>query len=617
MRYSQEATSQAPMRRDPADIDAKPQFKILGRLLGYGWGHRRWLVGAIIAMVGATLSALIIPKVLGSAIDEASAGGVRSQFVVLAGIIIAASALRGLFSYGQNYLGEAVSQRVAFSIRDDFFRKLQSLSFGFYDKQQTGNLMSKATADVEAVRMFISMGLIRGLSTVFMVVAIGGIVVEANWRLGLVCLVSIPIIAGRAIYMSKRLRRTWTLVQNETGDMATVLQENLAGARVVRSFGAAAYEEKRFDEKAVNLAEYTYRAIWQFASHGSLMMFIFTTVTGVILLVGGHEVFADRLTPGELASFIFYMGMLLMPVRMLGFMVNTLSRASSAGQRIFDTLDAESPVQEKPGVKPLPPVRGHVRFENASFSYDTGHEALNDIDFEVQPGQLVAILGAPGSGKSSIIHLIPRFYDVSSGRITIDGIDVRDVTLSSLRKSIGVVLQDVFVFAATIRDNIAYGADDVSIEEVRKAAQIAQFDDFVQSLPRGYDSWVGERGITLSGGQRQRVAIARTILLDPPVLILDDSTSSVDMSTEYQIQEALNGVVRGRTTFVIAHRLSTVRKADLILVLEDGRIEERGSHEELIRLDGYYRQIYELQLRSQEEAGPIGLAAPVAGGDGQ
>ena len=606
---------QAPMRRDLEDIDAKPQFKILARLLGYGWRHKWWLAAAIFSMAGATLSALVVPKVMGTAIDEAISTGVRSQFVLLAGIIIAASVLRGVFSFGQNYLAEAVSQLAAFSIRDDFFRKLQSMSFGFYDKQQTGNLMSKATADVEAVRMFISMGMIRGLSTVLMVVAIGTIVVEANWRLGVVCLISVPIIAGRAIYMSKKLRRTWTMVQNEMGDMSTVLQENLAGARVVRSFGAATYEEEKFEEKASNLADYTYGAMRLFASHGSLMMFIFTTVTAVILLVGGHEVSAGRLTAGELASFIFYMGLLMMPVRMLGFMVNTFSRASSAGQRIFDVLDAESPVQEKPGAKSLPPVRGHVRFENVSLSYDAGSEALHDIDFEVQPGQLVAMLGAPGSGKSSIIHLIPRFYDVSSGRITVDGIDVRDVTLSSLRKSIGVVLQDVFVFAATIRDNIAYGADDASLEEVQRAAKVAQFDDFVLSLPRGYDSWTGERGITLSGGQRQRVAIARTLLLDPPILILDDSTSSVDMSTEYQIQQALTEVVKGRTTFVIAHRLSTVRRADLILVLENGQIAERGSHDELIKLDGYYRQIYELQLSPQEESGPVEAATTVAGGD--
>ena len=606
---------QAQMRRDPADIDAKPQFKILGRLLSYGWRQKWWLAGAIFAMTGATLSALVIPKVLGTAIDEAIANGVRREFVVLAGIIMAASALRGVFSYGQNYLAEAVSQRAAFDIRNDFFRKLQSLSFGFHDKQQTGNLMSKATADVEAVRMFISMGMIRGLSTIFMVVAIGAIVVEANWRLGLVCLASIPIIAGRAVYMSKKLRRTWTMVQNETGDMTTVLQENLAGARVVRSFGAASYEEEKFSEKASNLADHTYHAIRLFASHGSLMMFIFTTVTAVILVVGAYEAVAGRLTSGELASYIFYMGLLMMPVRMLGFMVNTLSRASSAGQRILDVLDAESPVQEKPEAIPLPPVRGHVRFENVYLSYDAGDEAVRNIDFEVQPGQLVAILGAPGSGKSSIIHLIPRFYDVSSGRITVDGIDVRDVTLSSLRKSIGVVLQDVFVFAATIGNNISYGADDASIEDIQRAARIAQFDDFVQSLPRGYDSWVGERGVTLSGGQRQRVAIARTLLLDPPILILDDSTSSVDMSTEYQIQQALSEVVKDRTTFVIAHRLSTVRRADLILVLDNGEIVERGSHDELIKMDGYYRKIYELQLSPQEEAVPVELAAPVAGGD--
>jgi ATP-binding cassette subfamily B protein len=314
------------------------------------------------------------------------------------------------------------------------------------------------------------------------------------------------------------------------------------------------------------------------------------------------------------AAFIFYLALLAMPVRMIGWLVNTLSRASAAGRRLFDVLDAESPVQEKPAARPLPRVSGQVRFNHVSMSYDSTSEALHNIDFEVQPGQLVAILGAPGSGKSTLVHLIPRFYDVTEGSVAIDGVDVRDATLASLRQNVGIVLQDVFVFAATVRDNIAYGSDNASMEDVVEASKVAQLHDFVDGLPAGYDSWVGERGVRLSGGQRQRLAIARTILMDPPILILDDSTSSVDMATEYQIQQALAEVIKGRTTFVIAHRLSTVRKADLILVTDKGEIVERGTHEELLARDGSYRQIHDLQLRPQDEASLIQDAAVTARG---
>ena len=590
-------------------------MKILVRLAGYSWRHKMNLAGAYATTAGSTVAAMFVPWLLGSAIDEALASGVRSQLLVLAGIIIAVSLLRGVFSYGQTYLAEVVSQKAAYDLRNDFFEKLQNLSFGFHDRQQTGNLMSRATADVEAVRRFLSMGLIRGASLVMMLGAVSALLMVTNWRLGLVALLFIPPVVWRAIYMSKRLRATWTQVQEQTGHMTTVLQENLAGMRVVKAFGARAHEEAKFEEKAVEVADHTYVATRMFASQGSLMAFIFTLATGAILWFGGNEVVAGRLTPGELASFIFYMGLLAMPVRMMGWMVNTFSRAIAAGERIYEVLDARSPVEEKPDARPLPAVRGEVRFENVSLSYDAKTPAVRNIDFEVQPGQMVAVLGAPGSGKSTIVHMVPRFYDASEGRITIDGADVRDATLASLRSNVGIVLQDVFAFAASIKDNIAYGTENASFEDVQRAAEVAQLQDFIESQPRGYDSWVGERGVTLSGGQRQRLAIARTVLLDPPILILDDSTSSVDMGTEYLIQQALAEVVKGRTTFVIAHRLSTVRRADLILVLEDGEIVERGTHQELLDLNGYYRRIYDLQLRPQDEGAPVVETTAPVGGD--
>ena len=588
-------------------------MRVLLRLAAYAWRQRGYLAGAYLAMAASTVSIMFLPLLLGRAIDTALESGQSSRLLLLAGGIMLVSAMRGLFGYAQTYLSESVSQRAAFDIREDFFRKLQSLSFGFHDKQQTGNLMSKATADVDAVRMFVSMGMVRGLSIFVTIGVAGGLMLATNWRLGLVAMAFVPIVLWRALVMSRKLRPTWMRVQEETGNLTTVLQESLAGIRVVKAFGGRRYEQDKFDKKAGLVADLTYAATRLFASHGSFMTFVFTLAIGAILLVGGNEVVDGRLSEGQLASFILLMGIMQMPVRMAGWMVNTFTRASAAGQRVFDVLDAVSPVAERPGAGPMPRARGHVKFDRVSLGYDEDDAAIEEVDFEGRPGQLVAILGGPGSGKTTVVHAIPRFYDVTDGAVTIDGVDVRDVTLASLRSNVGIVQQDVFVFAASIRDNIAYGVDEATHDQIVAAAKVAQLHDFIDGLPNGYDSLVGERGITLSGGQRQRLAIARTLLLDPPILILDDSTSSVDVGTEYAIQQALAEVVRDRTTFVIAHRLSTVRSADLIIVLEGGRIVERGAHAELLARDGFYRRIHDVQLASGEEA-PLDTLFQTEGG---
>jgi ATP-binding cassette subfamily B protein len=378
--------------------------------------------------------------------------------------------------------------------------------------------------------------------------------------------------------------------------LGTALEENLTGVRVVKAFSRQKEESQKFASQAKQLYDDEINAARQMAFNNPLMVFLISLPTALILWYGGRQVIAGSLTMGGLTQFILYLGMMAMPIRRLGFTINLFSRTASAGQRILEILDTESPVQEKSNAIELIGVKGEVSFEKVSFRYNSVAPVLNNISFSVQPGQLVALLGGSGSGKSTIASLIPRFYDVSSGRITIDGVDIRDVTLASLRRNVGIVQQDIFLFSATIRDNIAYGAVDADVEQIVAVTKTAQLHDFVQSLPEGYDTWVGERGITLSGGEKQRLSIARTLLMNPGILILDDSTSSVDAETEYSIRQALDRLIKGRTTFMITHRLSIIQNADLILLLKEGQIVEQGKHSVLMAGNSLYRQIYELQL---------------------
>ena len=557
------------------------------------------MVSAYAALIASSGFALVVPRLLGETVDEVLRGGNFSEMVQLAVLILLVSAGRGVFAYGQTYLSEWTGQLVAYDLRNSIFNKLQRLSFSYHDGQQTGDQMSRATADVEAIRNFVQGGLLRALNIFILVFGAAGLLFFLNWRLALVGLVFVPIVAYRSAVVSFSLREVWSYILRVTGKMTTVMQENLAGARVVRAFGAQEHEKRKFDVVITDLAESHLKANRRQVFNSSFIQIMFGLATASILWFGGTEIVNGRLTPGELTQFIFYLGLIQGPVRMSGMILNNFSRAISAGQRIFEVLDAPSPVADKEGAVPVERVRGHVRFEDVSFAY-AKEPVLDHVSLEAEPGQVVALLGMPGSGKTTIVHLLPRFYDVSGGRITIDGMDVRDFTLESLRRNVGIAMQDVFLFSATIADNIAYGRPGTTREEVERAAKIAQLHDFIVSQPDGYETWTGERGITLSGGQRQRLAIARTVLLDPPVLVLDDSTSSVDASTEHLLRQALTEVMRGRTTFVIAHRLSTVRSADVILVLDEGRVAEQGRHDELIQQDGLYRKLYELQLLPAE-----------------
>jgi ABC-type multidrug transport system fused ATPase/permease subunit len=600
---------------------------VLIRLLSFLRPYKRRVVLAWLCVCGASVFVLVSPQLVAWAIDTGlrvriegvggAAGtsvalGSTHTLVIAALAIVGAAIARGIFAYGQTYLAEWVSQRVAYDLRNAIYDHLQRLSYAYHDRAQTGQLMSRATQDVEGVRMFISLGVLRLLYIFILLIVILGLMLYANWRLTVVSWVFLPFVAWRSVVMTTQLRPIWLRVQDGLARLGTVMQENLTGVRVVKAFSREEHESKKFAVEAGALFRDSYATNRVQAANGPMLTALWMMATVATIWFGGREIVAGRLQVGELAAFMLYLTLLQMPVRVLGWVVILFSRAQSSGERIYEILDAESAVKEKPEAGELRSVKGRVRFENVSFSYDAISPVLHDVSLEARPGQAVALLGPTGSGKSTVVNLMPRFYDVTGGRVTIDGVDIRDVTLASLRRCFGIVQQDVFLFSATVRDNIAYGAVDASEEEIIRVAKAARIHDFIMSLPEGYDTWVGERGITLSGGQKQRVAIARTLLMDPPILVLDDSTSSVDTETEYLIQQALAELIRGRTTFVIAQRLRTVKAADQILVMRNGQIVEKGRHEELLKRGGFYREIYDLELRDQEEAL---LAQPQASGE--
>ena len=601
---------------------------ILLRLLSYAQPYWRIVLIAWLCVAGASAFMLLMPIFVQQAIDrglEINSEGVgvgdRETLVWFGVAIIGISALRGAFSFGQTYVGEWLASRVAYDVRNDIYNHLQRLSFAYHDKAQTGQIMSRATQDVEAVRMLISFGIMRVAYLIILLVAVFIYMTYISWQLALVAWLFVPIVAGRSIVVSMRLRPIWMRVQDLQGRMGTVLQENLSGMRVVKAFAQEQQESVKFSKEAKDLFEVSFAANRIQAFNQPLLTGIWMMAMVSVGWFGAYQIDQGTLTGGELGAFMLFLVILQMPVRMLGWIVMMFARAQSAGERIYDILDAESAVQEKPGAIEMKDVKGLVRFEGVSFSYNAISPVLRGIDIEARPGEVVALLGPTGSGKSTVVNLMPRFYDVTGGRITIDGVDIRDMTIASLRANIGTVQQDVFLFSATIRDNIAYGAIDATQEEIEQAAKAARLHDYIVSQPDGYDTWVGERGITLSGGQRQRIVMARTLLTNPKILILDDSTSSVDTETEHLIQQALAEVMKGRTTFIIAQRLKTVQAADQILVLQDGQVVERGRHEELIEREGLYREIYDLELRDQEEAyertQAVGAPTPSpAGGSG-
>jgi len=621
------------MRRGPPGGNVDPKKKIdwgiMRRLLGYISHY--WQVKVILALIVVTTTVSVSsPAIIGGIVDMvrnmaegtelelgrgvvtmvfnllkpasdwfAAVSGftpVKATLFVLSITLVVIALLDGVLNFIQRYILTIISQRATFDLRDDMYNSLLEQSFSFYDEQRTGQLMARATGDINMLGRFFNFAFRMIVSSTLLLLLVLYSMVSLNLELTLVSMVVIPFIFVATRSYSQRIRPMWANVREQNGVITSVLQENLAGVRVVRGFSRENFEENKFQVECqkyfdINITMAKIRAFFM-----PLATFLSSIGAVIIIWYGGTRVISGVLTLGTVIAFYFYLNRLMHPVRMVGMMTSMLVRAMAAAERVFEIIDAEVEVKDVEDAEELTQVEGKIAFEDVWFSYDKKNMVLKDIDLQVQSGQTVAILGATGSGKSSIINLIPRFYDVSQGNIKIDDRDIKEVTIKSLRRNIGIVRQDPFIFSTTLRENIAYGVTDATLDGVKEAAKSAKIHEFIDSLPDGYDTKVGERGVTLSGGQKQRVAIARALLKNPKILILDDSTSSVDTQTEYEIQQALEELMVDRTTFIITQRLSSIKQADYIIVLEDGAIAEQGVHDELIENDGLYKRLYETQV---------------------
>ncbi len=575
--------------------------KALWRALGYLKRYRADAFGAVAALVLASAASLAAPQMIRLAIDGGL--GKRRFHVVLVAVggLVAIAIARGLLNFLRGYLAEKASQGVAFDLRGALYERIQRLSFSYYDQAQTGQLLTRLTNDVEQVRMFVGTGVIQLVAAIVMLVGAAALLVLLNPPLAVVALVAIAPIYLLIRAFVARVGPLFMRVQATLSKLFSVLQEDLQGLKVVRAFRGEAREAARYGRENEELLGLNLHLVTAISRNFPYVNFFANLGTLAVVGFGGYEILHQHLTLGELLAFNSYLAFLLMPVMTLGFIASLISRAGVSGVRVFELLDTPIELTDAPDAVPLPPLQGRVEFDDVRFRYAGAEkEILRGVSFTAAPGQTVALLGTTGSGKSTITNLIPRFYDVTGGAVRLDGFDVRQVTQASLRGQIGVVLQEALLFSGTVRDNIAYGRPAATLDEVREAARAAQAASFIEGLPQGYDTVVGERGVGLSGGQRQRIAIARALLTRPRLLILDDSTSAVDAQTEAALQAALDRLVKTMscTAFVIAQRISTVRDADLILVLDDGRIAAQGRHEELLATSELYHEILSSQLRS-------------------
>ncbi len=593
-------------------MSSVPYRSTFARLLSFLRPYRRGLAVSAVLAVGSQAAQIALIWVTGkNVIDGALLHHDTHQLWLYVGVIAALGLVSATLMLGRRLISGKQALDVEMDMRQSLYSHLVRLSFGFYDRHQTGQLMSRATVDLQGVRFFLGYGLIFFFQNILTVVSVTVVLFFFEWKLAFVVLAVTPFLVALAYRYSHIAHPTLRDVQQKLADVATVAEENIVGVHVVKAFAQEPAEEAKFAVRNDALFAQTIHANRQRATYVPLLSFLPLLAQAAVLLVGARMVAHGSLAVGSFVAFNLYLAMVVTPLRSLGMWIGQAQRATASGERIFQVLDEPEEVADKPAAVELPPGDGEIRFENVSFSYLEGRPVLEELDLALDAGTTLALIGHTGSGKTTLASLVPRFYDVDSGRVLVDGVDVRDVTLTSLRREIGVIPQDPFLFSTTVRENIAFGRPDLTDAEVERVARLAQVHEFVERLPQGYETVIGERGITLSGGQRQRVAIARALALDPRILILDDATASVDATTEAQIRAGLREVMRGRTTLIIAHRLSTIALADEIVVLEDGRIVARGPHEELLDASPVYREIHDHGLLERQFTDAVEARADV------